>query len=433
MTSPPTRAFTSPWAPLRVRVFRWLWVASVVSNIGTTMHTAAAAWAMTELTDSPTIISLVQVAWGIPGVLIAIPSGALADVVDRRRLIVWSQLGSLAAAAALGVLDLTGTLGINSLLIATFVLSVVMTLSGPAFMALIPELVGPEELPLAIGLNNISYNGSQSVGPALAGVLIATAGAGAVFVLNALSFLGIVAVLLVMKPGRHGPASEERLVAAMRTGVTYFRTSDRPKRFALRIMASYLVASSMVALLPVNTSIRLDASPAEYGFVAAAFGVGAVLAVWLLPRVRAVASPDALVMGASVVWAIGTVIVAASATITAAVVGTLLTGAATMAAMNVTYSMFMLMLPMWIRGRASSVVMLVVWVGLSVGSFAWGALADGIGLATTFLVAAVLHLAVTGVATALFPLGHVDPIVDDSAEADSADADSAGEPTDHSA
>jgi MFS family permease len=137
-----------------------------------------------------------------------------------------------------------------------------------------------------------------------------------------------------------------------------------------------------------------------------------VLAVWLLPRARAVASPDTLVMAASVIWAAGTVIVAVSATTVAAVIGTLMTGAATMAAMNVTYSMFMLMLPMWIRGRASSVVMLVVWVGLSAGSFGWGALADGIGLPATFLVAAGLHLVVTGAATALFPLGHVDPIVE---------------------
>ena len=133
VTSDPSTVH-GPWSPLRVRIFRWLWISALVSNIGTSMHTVGAAWAITGLTSSPTIISLVQTAWGIPGVLVAIPSGALADVVDRRRLIIASQIGSLLFAAALGVLTLTHRLDVPLLLIGTFLLSVVMTISGPAFM-----------------------------------------------------------------------------------------------------------------------------------------------------------------------------------------------------------------------------------------------------------------------------------------------------------
>ena len=185
-----------------------------MSNIGTTMHTVGAAWSMTELTDSPAIVSLVQTAWAVPGFLVAVPAGVAADVVDRRTLLLWCQVTAMVFATALGVLQLTDQLSVSLLLAGTFLLSIALTMAGPAFMALIPDLVGPEELPQAIGLNNIAYNGAQSVGPALAGVVIALSGAGAVFLLNALSFLGIVAVLWRFRPATPGPTSDEKALAA---------------------------------------------------------------------------------------------------------------------------------------------------------------------------------------------------------------------------
>ena len=384
-----------PWSPLRVRIFRWLWLSALVSNIGTSMHTVGAAWAITGLTSSPTIISLVQTAWGIPGVLVAIPSGALADVVDRRRLIIASQIGSLLFAAALGVLTLTHRLDVPLLLIGTFLLSVVMTISGPAFMALIPDLVGPDELTQAIGLNNVAYNGSQSVGPALAGVVIAASGPGAVFMLNAVSFLGIVWVLWRYRPARPGPTSNEPLVSAMKTGVTYFVRRRELVRYPARIAVSFLCTSAAVALLPTLARQQLSTTAGQFGILSAAFGVGAVVAVWLLPRLKARLGSDALVIGAAVVWAVGATSMAFSKNLALAVFGVLCTGIGQMAAINVVYSIFMLLLPTWIRGRASSVVMLSVWLGASIGAVAWGAVADTAGLKTALLVAASLHLATT--------------------------------------
>ncbi|MBI4932515.1 MAG: MFS transporter [Actinobacteria bacterium] len=388
-----------PWSPLRLRVFRGLWIAGFVSNIGTTMHTVGAGWAITDLSDSPAIVSLVQTAWAIPGFIFAVPAGVFADVIDRRKLLLVCQVTAMLFAAALGVLEMTDQLDVPMLLTGTFLLSIVLTMAGPPFMALIPDLVGPEELTQAIGLNNISYNGSQSVGPALAGVVIAAAGAGAVFMLNAVSFLGIVFVLWRYRPERPGPTSDERAWDAMRTGFRYFR--DRPilRRYAWRIMLAFITTSSMVALLPAVARTRLDTSAGEFGMLAAGFGVGAVLAVWLLPRVRHLASPDGLVFGSALVWAVGAAVVGLTTWLPLAVLGVLLTGAAAMATMNITYSMFMLLLPAWIRGRASSVVMLMVWLGASIGGIGWGAAANAIGIGEALLVAAASHVLIAAAIT----------------------------------
>ena len=398
---------SGPWSPLRVRLFRNLWLAAVVSNIGTSMHTVGAAWAITDLTDSPTVISLVQTAWAIPGFLVAVPSGAFADVVDRRRLIIGSQIGSLLFAAALGVLAATDRLEVPTLLLGTFLLSVVMTLSGPAFMALIPDLVRPDELTQAIGLNNVAYNGSQSVGPALAGVVIAAAGPGAVFLLNAVSFLGIVWVMWRYRPARPGPTSDEPLMSAMRTGITYFAQRRELIRYPSRIAASFFCTAASMALLPTLARQQLGTSAGQFGILSAAVGVGAVVAVWALPRLKAAYAPDVLVMGGATVWAIGAALMAASTGLPLAVVGVLFTGVGQMAAINIVYSLFMLQLPTWIRGRASSVVMLSVWLGTSIGAVAWGAVADAQGIPTALVAAAVLHLAVTAAVTTRLRIHHV--------------------------
>jgi MFS family permease len=409
VTTTDAATVSNPWSPLRVQIFRSLWIASLVSNIGSTMHTVGASWAMTSLTKSPVVVSLVQTAWAVPGFLVAIPAGAFADVLDRRRLILFSQSTSLAFAGALGVLEATGHLTVPLLLAGTFLLSSVMTISAPAFMALTPELVGTDELAQAIGLNNIAYNGAQSVGPAIAGVVIAASGAGAVFILNAVSFLGIILVVWRYRPAQRGPQSTERLGDAMLSGLRYFRTQPHLRVFAVRIFLTFLITSSVVALLPVDARARLHTSPGEFGFLAAALGIGAIFAVWLLPHARSRASADTIVLGAAVVWAAGTGLIAMSTTLPLTLAGTVLAGVAAMAALNLTFSMFMLMLPNWIRGRASSVSMLMVWLGSSLGALGWGALASHLGLRTTFITAALVHVAIVAEASVWFRLGEPEP------------------------
>ncbi|MSX99037.1 MAG: MFS transporter, partial [Actinobacteria bacterium] len=180
-----------PWSPLRIRIFRALWIAGLVSNIGTFMHIASAAWTMTTLSDSPTLVGLVQTAWAVPGFLLALYAGAFADMVDRRRLISAASFLALVIAAALAILQWSGGLTAELLILGTFLESVALTLSAPAFMAITPELVDTERLPQAIGLDAVSRNIAQSIGPAFAGAIIAAINPGAVFALNAISFVGI--------------------------------------------------------------------------------------------------------------------------------------------------------------------------------------------------------------------------------------------------
>ena len=174
---PPTR--NGPWSPLRLRVFRALWIAALASNLGSFMHIAAAGWAMTDLTTSTTLVGLVQTAWGVPGFLLALHAGAFADLFDRRRLIIVTEALALVIAGALAVLAWSGGLSSDLLLLGTFLESLAITASVPAFMAIMPLLVDEERLPQALGLDAISRNIAQSFGPALAGLIIAASGPGA--------------------------------------------------------------------------------------------------------------------------------------------------------------------------------------------------------------------------------------------------------------
>ncbi len=399
------RARPNPWSPLRVRLFRALWIASLVSNVGTYMHTVAAGWVATDLTDSPALISLVQTAWASPGFLLALVAGAIAAALDRRRVILVTQLVAMALAVSLGVLDATGALDMPLLLLLTFLLSAVLTVAAPAFMAVTPDLVGPDDLPQALGLNAISTNLAQSAGPAVAGAIIAVAGTGAVFTVNALSFLGIVFVVL-----RHRlPVVEverEPMGAAMRTGVRFVVQSPRLRVLAVRLLLTMVLSSALVALLPVVARSSLEVSGGEFGLLSAAMGVGAVAAVWLLPRLNARVSPDVVASLAAGSWAAGVRVVALTTTPAVAMAGLLLVGAGMMATVNVLFAAYTLLLPSWVRGRASSVAMLVVWLGTSVGATAWGALAGGTSVRTTLVASAVAQVAVTVVS------GWVLPIVD---------------------
>lgn len=197
---------------------------------------------------------------------------------------------------------------------------------------------------------------------------------------------------------------------AMWTGFRCFSGSPVLKRYAFRIMLAFFVTSSVLALLPIDARQRLHTTAGQFGLLATAVGVGAVLAVWVLARVRPHASADAIVFGAGLVWAVGGLLLAVSTSLAVAIVGVLLAGGAAMATMNITYSMFMLLLPAWLRGRASSVVMLMVWLGASTGGVAWGALAAHEGIGAAFGVAAGAQLAITVVLTMFFRLGSPEPV-----------------------
>jgi predicted MFS family arabinose efflux permease len=318
-------------------------------------------------------------------------------------VILVTQLVAMALAVSLGVLDATGALDMPLLLLLTFLLSAVLTVAAPAFMAVTPDLVGPDDLPQALGLNAISTNLAQSAGPAVAGALIAVAGTGAVFTVNALSFLGIVFVVL-----RHRlpevTVEREPMGAAMRTGVRFVLDSPRLRVLAVRLMLTMVLSSALVALLPVVARSSLEVSGGEFGLLSAAMGVGAVVAVWLLPRLNARVSPDVVASLAAGSWAAGVLVVALTTTPAVAMAGLLLVGAGMMATVNVLFAAYTLLLPSWVRGRASSVAMLVVWLGTSVGATAWGALAGATSVRSTLIASALAQVVVTVASAWVLPI-----------------------------
>ena len=384
---PSAASAPSPWSPLRIRVYRSLWIAGLVSNIGTFMHTVAAGWAMTSLTTSPTTVSLVQTAWTVPGFLLALHAGAFADVIDRRKVIITTQLVALVVAGGLGVLDITDHLTVTLLLVGTFVLSIALTLAGPAFMAFTPELVGLDELPRAVGLDSISRNVAQSAGPALAGVVIAASGPGAVFLVNAASFIGIVIVLRGYHSTSERSEAPRAINAAIRSGVQYFWRTSRLRRIAGRLVLTWGLTVSLTALLPIAARSNLHVNAGAFGLLSAAIGAGAVAAVWALPRWKRSAGPDHIAF-------------------VAAVVGLVLAGAGTMGTLNTLFSNFIATPPSWVRGRVSSIAMLSTWLGASVGATAWGAIGSATSVRTALFIAAAVNLVAVAAASTLW---RIDP------------------------
>jgi MFS family permease len=301
--APPSTA----WSPLTHPVFRALWIASVASNLGTWMQSVGATWLMTSLTPSPLPVAMMQVATSLPVFLVGLPAGALADIVDRRRMLLFTQGWMLAAAALMGFLALTGQSAPWSLLALTFALGLGGAMNSPVWQAITPELVPRGELPSALALSSVSFNIARAVGPALGGLLVAAAGPGAVFLLNALSFVGVMAVIYRWsRPSQTSALPAERVLAAMRTGVRYMRFAPTLQRVFARTGIFIAGASALWALLPLVALKELGLGSFGYGVLLGCLGIGAVAGALVLPVARRRASADGLVVGATLLFALAT-------------------------------------------------------------------------------------------------------------------------------
>jgi MFS family permease len=236
------------WSPLRRAVFRSLWIASMASNIGTWMQSVGAAWLMTDLTPSPMLVALMQTATSLPVFLVGLPAGTLADVVDRRKLLLITQAGMLLVALALGGLTLAGLMSAWTLLTFTFLLGLGAALNGPAWQAMIPDLVEREELPAAVALNATGFNVARAVGPALGGLVVAAAGPAAVFLLNAASFIGVLGAIYRWRPPPVlSAAPPESMLGATAAGLRYVRHAPAFQAVLVRIGVFMLGASALWA------------------------------------------------------------------------------------------------------------------------------------------------------------------------------------------
>ncbi len=340
------------------------------------MHDTSAAWLMTGLAPSPLMVSLMQTATSLPFFLLALPAGALADIVDRRRLLLATQVWMLVAATALGVSTVLRLTGPWLLLSLTFCMGLGNALNAPAWQATTPDLVPREELAAAVALGGISVNVARAVGPALGGLLVAALGAGWVFLLNAASFLGVVVVLARWQ--REVPRSRlppEDVPGAMRAGVRYVRHSAPFRAVLARTAAFVMPASALWALLPLFARRGLGLSAAGYGLLLGCLGAGAIVGAAFLPRVRERLTSDRLVLAGAAVFAVVSAAVALARGPLVAGGGLFIGGMAWMGAMSTLSVAAQNAVPAWVRARALAVGLLAVQGSMALGSLLWGVVA----------------------------------------------------------
>ena len=362
----------SPWAPLREPLFRSLWIAAVISYTGTWMQNVGAGWLMTQLTTSPLMVGLVQAAAAIPVVLVVLPAGALADMVDRRRLLLFTQGWMVFAAAALGILTLLGAVSPWLLLLFTCLMGVGAVMNDPAWQAITPEVVSTQRHASAVALNSAGFNVARAAGPALGGIVVAAAGSGWSFLLNAASFFGVILFLYTWKRTPHIPQPARRISAAIGEGFRYVQGAPQVKSVLIRTGAFSIGASSLLALLPV---VCQPHGAQGYGFLLTCFGLGAFSGAAILPRLRVQYSVDGLVAGATVLFAMMT-FAAGQVHIFEWLCLVLFTaGAAWIGILACFNVVAQTMCPSWMRARALSMYLLVLQGGMAIGSALWGAVA----------------------------------------------------------
>src|SRR2546423_1922405 len=369
------------------------------------MHEVGAGWLMTSLSSSPSMVALVEAADSLPVMLLALPAGAIADIVDRRRLLIAVQVYFLiviGALALLTALDMTTPWG---LLAFTFAVGVGTAITMPAWAAIVPELVAADEMPSAVALNSVAINAARAVGPAIAGVLVAAVGVWLVFVLNALSYVGILAVLLRWRRERHkSTLPAERFLTAIRVGMRLVMHARALQVVRIRGGAFFVFASATWSLFPLIVRRELGRGPEIYGLLLTCIGIGAVAGAMLLPRVRARISRDALLAGSSALYALAALALAYVQNIGLLAVAMLATGVAWISILSALQVTAQMTLPEWVRARGLASFFVVFMAGMALGSILWGQVATRIGIPAALTIAAFGMIAAIGL-TWRFKLG----------------------------
>jgi MFS family permease len=341
------------------------------------MQNVGAGWLMTQLSASPLMVSLVQAAAAIPVFLVVLPAGALADMVDRRRLLLFTQGWMVVASAALGILTLLNVVSPWMLLVFTFLLGLGAAMNDPAWQAITPEIVSPRRHASAVALNSAGFNVARALGPALGGLVVAAAGSGWSFLLNAASFFGVIFFLYRWKRMPHEPLATRTVRDAILEGFRYVRGAPQVRSVLIRTGAFSVGATSLLALLPLICQAH---GAQGYGFLLTCFGLGALMGAALLPRMRLRYSVDGLVAGATLVFA-GMTFAAGQVQVFAWLCLVLFTaGAAWIGILACFNVVAQTMCPPWMRARALSMYLLVLQGGMAIGSGVWGELASRKGV-----------------------------------------------------
>ena len=381
-------------APLRYSLFRRIWLASLLSNLGLLIQAVGAAWAMTQMASSADKVALVQTALMLPVMLIAMPAGAIADMYDRRIVALVSLSIAFSGATLLTVLTWLGLLNPQILLALCFVVGTGNALFGPAWQSSVSEQVPTETLPSAVALNGISYNIARSVGPAIGGVVVAAAGAVAAFAANAVLYLPLMVVLFlwerISEPSR---LPREQLNRAIVSGVRYITNSPPIKIVLTRTFVLGLIGGSVLALMPLVARDLLHGGAQTYGIMLGAFGMGAVVGALNISTVRKQMSGESAVRACalSMGGAIAAIAVSREPVLTAAAL--VVAGSAWMLGVALFNIGVQLSAPRWVAGRSLAAFQASISGGIALGSWGWGHLTDAAGVEIALLVAAGLMLA----------------------------------------
>jgi len=405
-------AESSPWAPFRQRAFRWLWIGVLISWIGTWMQVVGAQWLLIDAPNAATVVALVQVANTLPVMLLALPGGVLADSFDRRWLLFTIQVYFFLVGALLAALTFAGLMPPALLLAFTFTLAIGAAVQLPSWQATLPELVPRNQLRAAARLEMVGVNVARSVGPALAGLVIASFGVPVVFALNALSVVFLaVALLFWRRSPAESQARRERFVPALRAGSRYVWHEPVVRRIMLRATLFVTPAIALWALLPLIASQQLGLGADGYGALFGALGVGAIIGALVLGRVRDRLSSNGMLATAGLFYALVLAAIVLTDNFPIALVTLVLAGVAWIAVISTLNAELQLFLPVWVRARGLGIYMVTFTGSMTVGALIWGLVAEGIGLQTTFFIAAALVLAsvAVGVVRRVPETGHLDP------------------------
>jgi predicted MFS family arabinose efflux permease len=379
----------SLWRPLRSSTFRNLLIADVVSDVGTFMQSVGAAWLMVSLSAGPMYVALIQTASALPFFLLALPAGAIGDIVDRRRVILFTETWMVLVATILAGLTIAGRISPVLLLILTFALSAGDAFETPTWRAVLPDLVRKEDLPAASALNGIEFNLARAVGPALAGFVIASAGIGAAFVSNTLSFLGVILVVARWKrPAVKRATPPETVTGATVAAIRYVRYSPAVRIVLLRAGTAMFFASGLLALLP-SIAHRINGSPVGYGVLLGCFGGGAVLGALVMQRARSRWSADLIVSAGVAVFGLTTIAAGALRDLLPLAAVLLIGGGAWISFISLFNVQVLNQTPDWVRARVLAISMLVFQGAVAAGSATWGAVAARAGLGTALLWAGI--------------------------------------------
>lgn len=384
----------SAFAPLNQPVFRMLWITWMAANTCMWMNDVAAAWLMTTLAPSPLWVALVQSASTLPVFLLGLPSGALADILDRRRYFMVTQFWVAAIASVTCVAVLAGWMNAPLLLALTFANGVGLAMRWPVFAAIVPELVPRIELPAALALNGVAMNASRIIGPLLAGAIIASAGSAWVFVLNAaLSLAAGFVIMRWRREHRESPLGRERLASAMRVGLQFVRQSQRMRAVLLRISLFFLHSTALLALLPLVARALPGGAAGTFTVLLAAMGAGAITAALLMPRIRRLLPLQRRILAGTVLQSCAAVVVAYAPHLYVAVPAMYVAGMAWISVANSLTVSAQMALPDWVRARGMSIYQMALMGSTAAGAALWGQVATWTGIHASLVIAACTSVA----------------------------------------